>query len=92
MTSVKLGEEIERLGTTHGFSVEILDKDKIESLKMGGLLAVNKGSFIPPRFCIMEWKHPAAKNKKPIVLVGKGVVFDTGGVNLKPTPTSLDTM
>jgi len=92
LTSVKLGEEIERLGTTHGFSVEILNKSQIESLKMGGLLAVNKGSFIPPRFCIMEWKHPEAKNKKPIVLVGKGVVFDTGGVNLKPTPTSLDTM
>ena len=92
LTAEKLGEEVERLGKTYGFSAEILDKKQIESLRMGGLLAVNKGSFAPPRFCIMEWKHPDAKNEKPVVLVGKGVVFDTGGVNLKPTPTALDTM
>lgn len=92
LTATKLGEEIEELGEKHGFSVNVLDKSQIQSLRMGGLLAVNKGSFAPPRFCIMEWKHPKATNEKPIVLVGKGVVFDTGGVNLKPTPTSLDTM
>jgi len=92
LTAEKLGEEVERLGAAYGFSVEVLDKAQIQSLQMGGLLAVNKGSFAPPRFCIMEWKHPEAKNTQPIVLVGKGVVFDTGGGNLKPTPTSLDTM
>ena len=92
LTATKLGEEIEILGNTYGFSVKVLDKPKIEELNMGGLLAVNRGSFGPPRFCIMEWKHPEAKNSKPIVLVGKGVVFDTGGVNLKPTPNSLATM
>jgi len=92
LTAAKLGEEIEQLGEKYGFSVEIFNKAQIQSLKMGGLLAVNKGSFAPPRFCIMEWKHPKAKNEKPIVLVGKGVVFDTGGINLKPTPNSLATM
>ena len=92
LTAAKLGEEIEKLGARYSFSVEVLDKSKIQALKMGGLLAVNKGSFAPPRFCIMEWKHPNAKNTQPIVLVGKGVVFDTGGVNLKPTQNSLDTM
>ena len=92
LTATKLGEEIETLGRTYGFSVEVLDKPKIQALNMGGLLAVNRGSFSPPRFCIMEWKHPEATNTKPIVLVGKGVVFDTGGVNLKPTPNSLATM
>jgi leucyl aminopeptidase len=50
---------------------------------MGGLLAVNKGSTEPPTFTVMEWDPPKAVNKKPIVLVGKGVVFDTGGLNLK---------
>ena len=92
LTAVKLGEEIEALGEKYGFQVETLDKTKIQSLKMGGLLAVNKGSFAPPRFSVLEWKHPEAKNSKPIVLVGKGVVFDTGGINLKPTQGSLDMM
>jgi leucyl aminopeptidase len=51
---------------------------------MGGLLAVNKGSVDPPTFTIMEWKPDKPVNKKPVILVGKGVVFDTGGLNLKP--------
>ena len=92
LTAVKLGEEIEALGDKYGFQVETLDKPKIQSLKMGGLLAVNKGSFAPPRFSVLEWKHPETKNGQPIVLVGKGVVFDTGGINLKPTQGSLDMM
>ena len=50
---------------------------------MGGLLAVNKGSLDEPTFTIMEWKPINAKNKQPIVLVGKGVVYDTGGLKLK---------
>jgi leucyl aminopeptidase len=61
-------------------------------LNMGGLLAVNKGSLDPPTFTIMEWKPKNAVNKKPIVLVGKGVVYDTGGLSLKPTPSSMDHM
>jgi leucyl aminopeptidase len=59
---------------------------------MGGLLAVNKGSIDPPTFTIAEYKHKKALNKKPIVLVGKGVVYDTGGLSLKPTPGSMDCM
>ena len=59
---------------------------------MGGLLAVNKGSIDPPTFSILEWKPAKAKNKKPIILVGKGVVYDTGGLSLKPTPNSMDMM
>jgi leucyl aminopeptidase len=51
---------------------------------MGGLLGVNKGSTNPPAFIVLEWKPQSAKNSKPIVLVGKGLVFDTGGMNLKP--------
>jgi leucyl aminopeptidase len=51
---------------------------------MGGLLAVNKGSIDPPTFSILEWKPTTPVNQKPIILVGKGVVFDTGGMNLKP--------
>lgn len=92
LTAVQFGKEMQKLGKASGFKTEILDKRKIQSLKMGGLLAVNRGSQDPPIFAIMEWKPTKAKNKKPIVLVGKGVVYDTGGLSLKPTPNSMDKM
>ena len=92
LTAEQLSKEIEKLGKEAGFKVEIFNKKKIESLKMGGLIAVNLGSPNPPTFNIMEWKPAKAKNKKPIVLVGKGVVYDTGGLSLKPTPNSMDMM
>ena len=66
-----------------GVKATVFDKKRIESLKMGGLLGVNKGSIHPPTFTILEWKPKSAKSSKPIVLVGKGLVFDTGGMNLK---------
>lgn len=74
----------EEVGNTYGFETEILGKEKIKALKMGGLLAVNQGSITPPTFTIMEYKPANAKNEKPFVLVGKGVTFDTGGYSLKP--------
>ncbi len=72
LTAVQLAAEIEKMGTEAGFSVEVFNKKKIESLKMGGLLAVNKGSLDPPTFSILTWKPLDAVNKRPIVLVGKG--------------------
>ncbi len=79
-------------GQRHGFKVEVLNKKKIESLKMGGLLAVNRGSVDPPTFTIATYQPKNAVNAKPLVLVGKGVVFDTGGMSLKPTANSMDFM
>ncbi len=92
LTAVQFSNEIEKMGEEAGFSVEVFHKQKIEALKMGGLLAVNKGSIDPPTFTILEWKPENARNAKPIVLVGKGVVFDTGGLSLKPTAKSMDYM
>ncbi len=92
LNAEKLSEEIELMGEEAGFRVDVLDQMKIETLKMGGLLAVNKGSLDPATFTILEWKPKKSKNKKPIVLVGKGVVYDTGGLSLKPTPASMDMM
>ncbi|MBK7935616.1 MAG: leucyl aminopeptidase [Lewinellaceae bacterium] len=83
--AIHLAEAVEAAGKEYGFEVEILEKEKIESLKMGGILAVNRASSVPPRFCILEWKPENPKNGKPVVLVGKGVVYDTGGLSLKPT-------
>ncbi|MES2617023.1 MAG: leucyl aminopeptidase [Bacteroidota bacterium] len=92
LNSVQLAEEFKKLGKEAGFSVEVWNEAKIEAQKMGGLLAVNQGSKIPPTFSIMEYKPKNAVNKKPYVLVGKGVVYDTGGLSLKPTPNSMDYM
>ena len=92
LTSQQLSREIEKIGQEAGFDVETLHKSQIEMLKMGGLLAVNKGSSEPPTFTIMEWKPANAVNKKPYVLVGKGVVYDSGGLSLKPTADSMDYM
>jgi len=92
LTAVQLSAEIENMGAEAGFSVEVFNKKKIESLKMGGLLAVNKGSVDPPTFSILTWKPEGAINNHPIVLVGKGVVYDTGGLSLKPTHDSMDYM
>lgn len=64
--------------------VEVLTKQKIKSLKMGGLLGVNRGSIDEPTFTILEYKPEKHFNKKPYVFVGKGVMYDTGGLNLKP--------
>jgi len=76
----------------YGYKCEVFRKEKIKALKMGGILAVNRGSQDPPTFSILEWKPAKAKNKKPIVLVGKGITFDTGGLSLKATAGSMDYM
>jgi leucyl aminopeptidase len=92
LTATRFSEEMEKMGRESGFTVEVFNKKKIEALRMGGLLAVNKGSIDPPTFNILEWKPENAINEKPVVLVGKGVVFDTGGLSLKPTAKSMDYM
>lgn len=92
LTATQLAKEFQQLGKEAGFRVEVLDKAKIKALKMGGLIAVNRGSIDPPTFSIMEYKPKNAKNKQPVILIGKGVVYDTGGVSLKPTPNSMDMM
>jgi leucyl aminopeptidase len=92
LNASQLAEHAKIIADEAGISVQILEKTQIESLKMGGLLAVNKGSIAPPTFTILEYKPEKPVNKKPIVLVGKGVVYDTGGLSLKPTPGSMDCM
>ena len=79
------------MGKETGAKVDVFNKKKIESLKMGGLLAVNRGSIDEPTFTTIQWKPDNAVNKKPYVFVGKGVVYDTGGLSLKPS-NFMDTM
>ncbi len=83
LDALKFSEIAVEVGKTYGFETEILHKEQITQLKMGGLLAVNKGSETPPTFNIFHYKPEHPINKKPLVLVGKGVMFDTGGYSLK---------
>lgn len=66
-----------------GVEVEILDEKALKKLKMGALLGVAQGSVRPPRMAVMQWKGGKAKDT-PIAFIGKGVVFDTGGISIKP--------
>lgn len=92
LTAEQLAEQAQTLAKQAKFKAQVFGKKQIEHLGMGGLLAVNKGSQDPPTFSVLEWKPKNAVNKQPIVLVGKGVVYDTGGLSLKPTPNSMDHM
>mgnify|MGYP003610210464 CR=1 FL=1 len=83
MDALKFAEYAVDAGKKFGFETEILGKSEIEELGMGGILAVNRGSSIPPTFNIFHYKPENAVNDKPLVLVGKGVTFDTGGYSIK---------
>ena len=92
LNATDLSNAFKAMGKLSGFKVDILNRKKIKELKMGGLLAVNAGSVDEPTFSVMEYKPNKPKNKKPYILIGKGVVYDTGGLSLKPTLASMDLM
>ena len=87
-----LAEAMREGAEAAGLSVEVWDKARIEKENMGGLLAVNRGSLDPPRFVVIEHAPEAASGDAPVVLVGKAVIYDTGGLSLKPTKDSMDKM
>jgi leucyl aminopeptidase len=82
-----VGRTAEELAGRHGFAVTVLDKAEITREKMGALLAVSQGSAEEPRFIALEYK---GAESPPIVLVGKGVTFDTGGISIKPAQNMED--
>ena len=89
-TPSHLAAEAERLGTEAGLSVEVFDRDRIASERMNALLAVSQGSAQDPRFIVL--RHAGgAEGEKPLVLVGKGLTFDAGGISLKP-PKGMEDM
>lgn len=92
LTATRFADEITREAHLSGLSVDLYRKDELQKMNMGGILAVNKGSQEPPVLIKLQWKHPKSKNKKPFVFVGKGVMYDTGGLSLKPTANSMDYM
>lgn len=83
MTPTILAEEAMRGAKGTGLKVTAWDKKRIEKERMGGLLGVAQGSDQEPRFIVMEY-NGAAKSKKPVCFVGKGLTFDSGGISIKP--------
>ncbi|WP_423228713.1 leucyl aminopeptidase [Pseudaquabacterium rugosum] len=72
-----------RQGAKAGLKVDVLERKQIEALGMGSFLAVARGSEEPPRFIVLDYKG-GARGEAPLVLVGKGITFDSGGISIKP--------
>ena len=84
MTPQKLSESAKSALKNLNVKVKVLNKKEIEKVGMGGIIGVSRGSSEEPRFIIAEY-FGGNKNEKPIILIGKGITFDTGGLNLKPS-------
>ncbi|PIV79124.1 MAG: leucyl aminopeptidase [Rhodobacteraceae bacterium CG17_big_fil_post_rev_8_21_14_2_50_63_15] len=82
LTTTAFAEEIKGLADL-GLKITVLEETDMEKLGMGALLSVGQGSASPSKLAIMEWQG-GAKSEAPLALVGKGVVFDTGGISIKP--------
>ena len=78
-----LADQAKKLGKSHQLKVEVLDRKDVEKLGMGSFLAVAQGSSEPLRFIVARYDG-APKTQAPVVLVGKGITFDTGGISIKP--------
>ncbi len=82
-TPTYLAQQAQKLAREFKLKCTVLDRARMEKLGMGSLLSVARGSHQPPRFIVLHY-HGGKAKAKPIVLVGKGVTFDTGGISLKP--------
>ena len=82
-TPAFLADEARKLAQQFKLGIEVLERKDMERLGMGALLAVTAGSRQPPKLIVLRYAG-AAKSRKPLVLVGKGITFDTGGISLKP--------
>jgi leucyl aminopeptidase len=82
-TPTYLAEQARQLGEEHGLDVTVLNQKDVEKLGMGSFLAVARGSHEPLKFIVLRYDG-AAKKDAPVVLVGKGITFDTGGISIKP--------
>ncbi|MBY4949169.1 leucyl aminopeptidase [Cupriavidus respiraculi] len=82
-TPTYLADTARDIAKRHKLKIEVLGRKQIEALKMGAFLAVTKGAVEPPQFIVLRYDGAGAK-QAPVVLVGKGITFDTGGISLKP--------
>jgi leucyl aminopeptidase len=83
-TPTRLGEEAKKMAKAHGLQCEVMGPKEIAKIGMGSFLAVAQGSEQPPRFIVLTYRGAAA-GEAPLVLVGKGITFDSGGISIKPS-------
>ena len=84
-TPTMLGKAAQGLAKSSGISCEVLGPKEVAKLGMGSFMAVAQGSSEPLRFIVLKYQG-GAKTEAPVVLVGKGITFDTGGISIKPAP------
>ncbi|MDB9313301.1 leucyl aminopeptidase [Spirulina sp. CS-785/01] len=91
VTPITLAETAQKLASDYGLDLEILEQEDCEKLGMGAYLGVAKASDLPPKFIHLTYK-PQGTPRRKLAIVGKGLTFDSGGLNLKPSGSGIETM
>ncbi len=84
MTPTHMAEAAERLASTYGLAIDVLERKQMEELGMGALLGVAQGSRQPPKFIVLRYKG-SGSDETDMALIGKGITFDSGGISIKPS-------
>ena len=91
VTPITMAETAQEIATEHGLQVEILEREECEQLGMGAFLGVAQASDLPPKFIHLTYK-PEGTPRRKLAIVGKGVTFDSGGLNIKGAGSGIETM
>jgi leucyl aminopeptidase len=91
VTPISLAETAEAIASQYGLSLEVLERDDCEKLGMGAFLGVAQASEMPPKFIHLTYK-PEGTAKRKLAIVGKGLTFDSGGLNIKGAGSGIETM
>lgn len=86
-----LADDAKEIAKENRYKLAVFGRKELTKLGCGGILSVNQGSINEPKLVVLQYEGAKNKKEKPIVIVGKGVIFDTGGYNLKPT-NGIETM
>ena len=91
VTPISMAETAEAIASEHGLALEILEREECEKLGMGAFLGVAQASDLPPKFIHLTYK-PDGTPKRKVAIVGKGLTFDSGGLNIKGAGSAIETM
>ncbi|MDB9317826.1 leucyl aminopeptidase [Nodularia spumigena] len=91
VTPITLAETAQAIATEHGIEIQILEREDCEKLGMGAFLGVAQASDLPPKFIHLTYK-PAGTPKRKLAIIGKGLTFDSGGLNIKGAGSGIETM
>ncbi len=91
VTPMSLAETAAQIAQASGLTLEVLEKEQCEALGMGAFLCVGQASDMPPKFIHLTYK-PQGTAQRKLAIIGKGLTFDSGGLNIKPTGSGIETM